>query len=367
MTLRLTALSAHRRNRDQIEASTEEIRQTIDSQLAKVEDDTITSRQRHELDSLRAQLAGETVLQIEPTSAHPSAEQLTIKTLTARPKDEEQSSPNASTWTPEINSDECAAELTDLQLASIRAGHDITDEASIADRKRRAFEAIQHNKDDATATEIIDFWMEHFVDAIVRSQHPINKDAPVTVRLTQAGAEEIARGCKIPVNFNMDAEAKARHTEIIDTFLKQGFVELCDHGAKYDPDCCYSPIFTIRQGTAEKGKWRLVYDARRLNKLTADLIREMDSIETIVGAVCNSRYACTSDISTAFCCIDVEESSRKLLRFVGPDNRIMQFKRLPFGLKNRLVDRTDTTHKPNSCPQTKRKPKLPARHFTSTA
>ena len=92
-----------------------------------------------------------------------------------------------------------------------------------------------------------------------------------------------------------------------------------------------SPICLVAKKSGEK---RLVVDLRAINKIITPKLVQLPKIEEMLDTITASKpkWLTGLDITAAFWQTTVDEGSRDLLTFTGPDGRRWRFKRSPFGL-----------------------------------
>ena len=96
-----------------------------------------------------------------------------------------------------------------------------------------------------------------------------------------------------------------------------------------------SPIWVVGKKKDASGlkKYRIVIDFRKLNEKSDLDAYPLLLIEDILDGLSKAKFFSTFDLSSGFCQIPLEESSKKYTAFSTQEGPF-EFNRLPFGLKN---------------------------------
>ena len=129
----------------------------------------------------------------------------------------------------------------------------------------------------------------------------------------------------VPIPFPPPGNIRKRvalEKEIASMISKQA-VEPAPEGPGY-----YSRIFVVPKAT---GGWRPIIDLSSLNKFLLVPTFSMETAESIRAAIPPDSWVASLDLKDAYFHVPVHPSVRKYLRFAY-QNRVWQFKALPFGL-----------------------------------
>ncbi len=155
--------------------------------------------------------------------------------------------------------------------------------------------------------------MEEFADVFARE---LNGPAPA--RATEYKEQLLGdpqRLEHLPPIRQSEEQVKAVQ-EIISGMLRSGLI------SQYlGPARCR--VFVVKKKTppGEKQRWRLVLDARPVNKLTQKLPYTGPSVRDALGVLCGWSVLCQADMVTAFYQMAVPPGMREVFSFAGPDGR----------------------------------------------
>lgn len=94
-----------------------------------------------------------------------------------------------------------------------------------------------------------------------------------------------------------------------------------------------APLLLVpKKNVADKKKWRVVVDFRKLNDKIVNDKFPLTRLEDILDKLGRAKWFSTLDMTSSFHQIELHEDSRPLTAF-STTNGYYQFKRLPFGLK----------------------------------
>ena len=91
-----------------------------------------------------------------------------------------------------------------------------------------------------------------------------------------------------------------------------------------------SPAVPVRK---PDGSIRLCVDMRAVNQLVADEYYTLPTLETLTAKLNGSKIFSVLDLTNAFHHVELEENSRDITTFKGPDGKLNRYRRLMFGLK----------------------------------
>ena len=102
----------------------------------------------------------------------------------------------------------------------------------------------------------------------------------------------------------------------------------------------YSHVFVVPKSS---GKWRLIIDLKRLNDYVECPHFKMTTVSQVLDSLAINDWAFKLDLEDAYFHVPIHPSSRKYLRFIH-ENKIYQFRALPFGLNTAPLIFTRLVH-----------------------
>ena len=125
--------------------------------------------------------------------------------------------------------------------------------------------------------------------------------------------------------------------KLIRLLVKHGIIEPCTSPFA-------SNVSMVRK---KSGKWRLVLDARRLNKCTLDTKITLGIQEDLLQRIAHCKYRSSIDMSSGYHQIPLKESDRYKTAFYSPDgsNTLYQYRVMSMGLSSSSTTFTEMMHK----------------------